>query len=287
MYLLSAAYWGYTIVYVANLLRLHIDVPLKPLPDHDEFSKWFPLLNAIVMINFVLSDGVVLWRAWVITPPTRKMRKYLWVTMCFVALTASMIVAVVQSPIKNLAKDNLGYLKSTIDVLQVSTGMFSLISNLSATAVVGITAWRYRRALHNAFKDDETTTQSDKILALVVEVGSFYCLSTLIVLLASLIRLPLGTVGDLYGPINIHIAGAYPPAVILLVSMKRSLSDAAFSNTGKNGRSTPLPPLQFASENVSPTTTIGGDPDVIHQVEKTEPKPNQMSRFSDSSFDQV
>ncbi|KAF7364757.1 hypothetical protein MVEN_00345600 [Mycena venus] len=296
MYLLSAAYWGYTIVYVANLLRSHIDVPLKSLPNHDKISKWIPLLNAIVMINFVLSDGVVLWRAWVITPPTRKMRKYLWVTMCFVALTAIAvaliiafrIVAIVQAPIDDLAKDNFGYLESTINVLQVSAGMFSLTSNLTATAVVGVTAWRYRQALRNAFKDDETNTQSDKILALVVEVGSFYCLSTLIVLVASLIRLPLGTIGDLYGPINIHITGAYPPVVILLVSMKRSLSDTAFSDTGKDGRSTALPSLQFASANVSPTTTIGGDPDAIHhQVEKTKPKPNQMSRFSDSSFDRV
>lgn len=35
----------------------------------------------------------------------------------------------------------MSYVRSAIDILQVSTGVLSLFSNLSATAVVGITAW--------------------------------------------------------------------------------------------------------------------------------------------------
>jgi hypothetical protein len=51
MYLLSTAYWAYTIVYVINLLHQHLDIQFQSLADHDEISKWYPLLNSVVMIN--------------------------------------------------------------------------------------------------------------------------------------------------------------------------------------------------------------------------------------------
>ncbi|KAJ7713466.1 hypothetical protein B0H14DRAFT_670569 [Mycena olivaceomarginata] len=281
MYLLSTAYWAYTIVYVINLLHQHLDIQFQSLADHDEISKWYPLLNSVVMINFVLGDCVVAWRAWVISH--RGLRKYLWITMGLVALTAIAvaltiafrIVAFIQSPINNLGENNMSYVKSAIDILQVSTGVLSLFSNLSATAVVGITAWRHRRVLRDAFTEDDSTSQTDKILGLVVEVGAFSCLSTLILLIASLIRIPYGTLGDLYAPINVHVAGAYPPAVILLISMNRSLGETAFSDSAISA------PLHFASADASPTTTVGG-PEIIL---KTTPTAKQRSHFSDSSFD--
>ncbi|KAF8199827.1 hypothetical protein K438DRAFT_668354 [Mycena galopus ATCC 62051] len=294
MYLLSSAYWTYTIVYAADMLRQHIDVPPEPLPDHDRICEWYPMLNAFIMINFVLSDCVVVWRAWVIAQ--RRLRKYLWVTMGLVALTAIAvaltiafrIVAFIQSPINNLGQKNLSYIESALNILQFSTAMLSLLSNFSATAVVGLTARRHHRLLRSAFTKEEATSQSGTILGLVAEVGAFYCLSTLILLVGSLVRLPHGTLRDLYIPINVHIVGTYPPTVILLVNMNRSSNDSetVFSDT-LSPRS-PLRRLEFTSVDVSPTTTIGA-PGIMPPLKKalgtSDSKPKPASRFSDATFD--
>jgi hypothetical protein len=111
MYLLSAAFWSYSVVYAADKVQAQIDLTSKSsIPAHDNITQWSPLFNAVVMINvrlsfpllsicihyltmisqFVLSDGVVVWRAWVISH--RDLRKYLWVTMGFLVLTARMSV---------------------------------------------------------------------------------------------------------------------------------------------------------------------------------------------------
>ncbi|KAJ6571450.1 hypothetical protein B0H19DRAFT_1231251 [Mycena capillaripes] len=285
MYLISALYWTYSVIYAAD--RLQNLIRASPTTGHDTITKWLPLFNAVVPLNFVFGDGVVVWRAWVICQ--RRLRKYLWITMGFLALTAIAvfliiglrIAALIVSPINNLNKTS--FLNPSIDILQVSTGVLSLFSNLSATAVVAATALRHRRILRDAFTDEGATTRSDQILALVVEVGAVYCLSTLILLVSVFIKLPHGTVGDLYAPVNVHIAGAYPPTVILLVSMSRSLSETTFLDSMPEG-SVLAYPIRFASADVSPTTTVGG-PDINHALEKSRSKPIHSSHFSESTFD--
>ncbi|KAK0243188.1 hypothetical protein EDD85DRAFT_319644 [Armillaria nabsnona] len=45
------------------------------------------------------------------------------------------------------------------------------------------------------------------------------------VLIATLIRLPYGTLGDVYTPVNIQFAGIYPTIVLLLVSRQGALNE--------------------------------------------------------------
>ncbi|KAJ6594299.1 hypothetical protein B0H19DRAFT_1366199 [Mycena capillaripes] len=302
MYLLSTAYLAYTIVYAVALLRARIDAPSEsPISDYEAIAKWSPVINAVAMLNFLLSDGVVIWRAWVICQ--HRMRRYIWVTIGFLVLTSMAvftmigfrIVAFVQFPDNGLNK--IISLTPGLDILQLSSWTLSLVSNLSATAVVAVTAWRHRRIMHNAFTEKEFTSNSDRILGLIVEIGVFYCLSTLITLLSSLLQLPHGTLGDLYGPISIQIAGAYPPVVILLVGMNRSFSETTFLDplSAATAASLSAYPV-FGSTYTSPTTTVGGPepttsitgPDIIHPLAKitsTSSSKPIPSRFSDASVD--
>ncbi|KAF7350230.1 hypothetical protein MVEN_01326400 [Mycena venus] len=261
-YFMSAAFWIYSVLYAADLVLAQIDLSLFKVHS-DKITKWYTLFNAVVMVNYVLGDGVVVWRAWVICQ--RHLRRYLCVAMGFLGLTAVAIfltiafriVALIRPAMATSSKHNI--LNPGIDILQLSTGVLSLLSNLTSTTVVGVTAWRHRRILRDAFTDEDATTRSDQILALVVEVGTFYCFSTLIALLAALIRLPYGTLGDLYSPINVQIAGAYPPIVILLVSAKRSLNETTFSDSSTHGSSSAAYPIQFGpNRDASPTTTVDG-----------------------------
>jgi len=195
------------------------------------------------------------WRAWIIC--LRNQRKYLWITMGFLGITAITvsltiifrIAGTIISPINNLPEGSV--IKSGIDILQIITLLTSLLSNFTATGVVGATAWRHYKTIRAAFSEDKTSSlRTNRILLLVIESGVLYCLSALTVLVSSLIRLPQGTLGDLYTPINVQIAGAYPSIVLLLVSTKKSLSESSFtddsyssSGTGSNVAQ----PIRFGS----------------------------------------
>lgn len=45
-------------------------------------------------------------------------------------------------------------------------------------------------------------------------------------LAATLIRLPFGTLGDIYTPVNVQIAGIYPTIVLLIVGLQMTIQDA-------------------------------------------------------------
>ncbi|KAF7361634.1 hypothetical protein MVEN_00506700 [Mycena venus] len=231
-YLLSATYWTYSVCDFMDRMRIYIHYLRDPLDfsstfsldsDHDAVGKWSPLFNAMMLVNYIFSDAIVVWRAWIIS--WRGYRKYLCVTGLFLVLTAVTItctiifriIALVESPYASLPHSN--YLTWGVDILQIANIGFSLISNLSATAVVGATAWRHRRSIRAAFADNKKNTKADQILSLVVESGAGYCVSGLTVLIASLVRLPHGTLGDIYTLINVQIAGAYPSVVLLLIRL--------------------------------------------------------------------
>jgi hypothetical protein len=250
-YFISTAYWGYSAALVVErmvVFNAEVQNPITLGTSHNAFIKFSLLFNAVPLINYVFNDAVVVWRAWVIS--WRTYRKYLWITIVFLVLTAIGVIGIivfrtielVTAPYADLPGDN--YLVMGTNLMQIGVLSFSLMSNISATAVVGATAWRHRQRIRAAFAD-RPSTKANQILILIVESGVLYCISALTVLVASLIRLPHGTLGDIYTPINVQIAGAYPPVVLLLVSMQQSLAETTFLGTSED--SIVLPPAQFGN----------------------------------------
>ncbi|KAJ6521957.1 hypothetical protein DFH09DRAFT_212969 [Mycena vulgaris] len=307
MYLLSAAYWSYSVADGIDRMYSYIGLainPSKAIADHSQITQWSPLFNAITLINYVLSDGVVVWRAWVIC--LRHHRKYLWITIVLLGVTAISVLLTIALRIAGLIQSPIVSLKGTtvarlIDPVQIITLVTSLLSNLTATGVVGATAWRHWRNIQTNFADKKST-RSNHILLLVVESGVFYCFSALTVLLSSLIRLSHGTLGDLYTPINVQIAGAYPTIVLLLVSTQRSLNESTFTDDTTYTESTPSRgPGKFGTASANPTASQSQYPISIQFARNpatsgTESmdssfhrpsmgdKPRQHPRLSDESF---
>ncbi|KAJ7495846.1 hypothetical protein B0H11DRAFT_2000846 [Mycena galericulata] len=302
MYVLSAAYWAYNVADGLDRMMQSIELalhPLRRLPDHTAVTMWSPLFNAVTLINYVLSDGVVVWRAWVIC--LRKHRKYLWIAMGFLAVTAITVVltialriaGLVQSPIASLPSGSS--LARAIDILQVTTLVTSLLSNLTATGVVGATALQHWRTIRAAFSSEKKTTRTNHILLLVVESGVIYCISAIIVLLSAIIRLPQGTLGDLYTPVNVQIAGAYPTVVLLLVSTQRSLNESTFTDDTfvQSGSAVSLPPRFGTSGSGSRENNITFAPNpalsklrdiVLDNSIRPEGEKGRNPRLSDDSF---
>ncbi|KAJ7718445.1 hypothetical protein B0H16DRAFT_1740058 [Mycena metata] len=238
MYALSAAYWVYSVALSADRMRNYIKDVLSPADfsdDHTPVAKWNPLFNSLVLVNYVCSDAVVVWRARTIA--SSNYRKSLYISCFFLVLTffsvtgtiVFQIIGVIDFPLHAIPQNS--YLRYGTNVLQTMNLVFSLISNLLATVIVATVAFRHRKVIRAAFAEDKNT-KSEKLLMLLVESGALYCISTVTTMIAGLIRLPAaGTLGDLYTPVNIQIAGAYLPVVLLLGSMQNSSNETTVLNS--------------------------------------------------------
>jgi len=230
---------------------------------------------------------------------------FLAVTAITVALTiAFRIAGTIVAPIQDLPSDSV--IALAIKILQLMTLFSSLLSNLTATGVVSVTAWRHYRLIRSAFPKGRDPTRSSRILLLIVESGVLYCIAAILAFVSSVIYLPHahGTLNDLYTPVNIQLAGAYPSIVLLLVGATKLLNESAFDedlslNTSqpvhsaspgasymRSGRSENLISITFASNPELSQSSISSRPDsMVLDIsrEKVEQKGRQ-SRFSDVSF---
>ncbi|KAF7357722.1 hypothetical protein MVEN_00818100 [Mycena venus] len=262
MYLLSAAFWAYSIAYTVDRMQIFIKIAANEWDFStrvDAVLKWSPLFNAIIFINYVLSDGIVVWRAWVIC--MRSSRRYMCIPIFFLGFTTISVLLTIAFRIANFDHDIMPHLVDYLNFTQVTAVTTSLISNLSSMSIVGATLWRHWRTIRAAFPERKGITKANGAMIAIVESGMLYSLSTITLVVFSTIpsRLPSGsTFGDLYTPINVQIAGAYPSIVLLLVSAHGSLDGSAFSVNDFNVNVPPTTSIHFAPSPVVAITAPDG-----------------------------
>ncbi|KAJ7465598.1 hypothetical protein FB451DRAFT_1138232 [Mycena latifolia] len=250
MYTLSAAFWAYSIAYVVGNMQAYIDPQNEQwLRFSNQVSTPLPLFNAIVLINFVLSDGIVCWRAWVIS--RRDYRRYIVLPIAFWTFTIISTTALIVLRILDIPDASIGPKKAfirAIEVLQLQNMTTSLLSNISATGLIGTTAWRHRQAMRTNFH--ERSSRVNRVLALLIESGVLYCFTGVLGTVSQLIHLPHGTLNDICLSDNIQFAGAYAPSLLLLISSHQSSDDTDTEFLGTLPISARPRTVQFAPSEV-------------------------------------
>ncbi|EJD06596.1 uncharacterized protein FOMMEDRAFT_76403 [Fomitiporia mediterranea MF3/22] len=225
MFLLSSAFWASSVAHLVATLNVAFAAP-----DHASVAFiLFPLFNAILLINYVLTDTVVVWRAWVLCKGGS--RRILWIPFLFLMCTSLSVLVTISIRVAIDA----GYtgLNKVIDISQIANLVLSLLTNMSATSIIAFRAWQHRQSIRDVLSRERTTsTKVERILTLLVDSGLIYCISGILVLIASMVHLPVGTLGDIYTPVHVQVAGIYPTVVLILVSQQRSLKEGAFSTAG-------------------------------------------------------
>lgn len=224
MFLLSTAYWAASISTLIQLIQAWF---LSVDPDIETAPNYLPFFNALVLVNYILTDGVVVWRAWVLCAADG--RKALTMCLFMLALATVSVIATITIRIAIMAINTqsgqlFNQLNHGINVTQVATLILSLLTNSLATSLISLKAWRSRTEIQadlNATKDGQS--RAGKIFALLIETGVIYSLSCLTVLISTLIPLKEGTLGDLYTPVNTQLAGIYPVVVLLLITQNQTL----------------------------------------------------------------
>ncbi|KAF7792383.1 hypothetical protein EIP86_003420 [Pleurotus ostreatoroseus] len=222
-FILSSAFWGLRFAELLDQIHVFFIEPAEQLSFN--YTYYITLFNAIILINLIISDAVVVWRACVLCQDDFK--KLLLIPKFWLILTTLSNVATIGLRIASYctpAGPNAGMaspLIRAIDVFQVSNLTTSFITNLTATSVVGLKVWRLRRTIKEGFKDaPNNTIRVERILTLLIESGFLYCIFGAIGILFSVVKIPHRTVGDIYSPMSLQVAGMYPTIVIVLINLQ-------------------------------------------------------------------
>ncbi|KAJ3848540.1 hypothetical protein EV368DRAFT_49114, partial [Lentinula lateritia] len=224
MFLLSTVYW---IASVSTLIQLIQVWFLASDPDAHSAPNYLPILNALAFVNYIITDGVVVWRAWVLCSGdgTKALTMCLFMLgLATVSVTATIVIRIALMVIDTQVGELFNQLNHGINVTQVATMVLSFLTNSLATLLISLKAWRNRTEIQD--KLDSTVdrrSKAGKIFALLIETGIIYSLSCLTVLMSTLIPLKVGTLGDLYTPVNTQLAGIYPIVVLVLVTQNHTL----------------------------------------------------------------
>ncbi|KAH9007860.1 hypothetical protein EDB83DRAFT_2532460 [Lactarius deliciosus] len=192
------------------------------------------LFNSLAAISFSLTDGVVVWRAWVICHD--EYRKLLIAPIVTLILTMLGVVATIGVRIfiniDFVNREN--HLADTIVVFQEITFISSLITNILGTGIISLKAWRYRRwIVTDLQRVVNKRTKAERVLALLVESGVLYVFSGAMLVARSFVHLPgshLG-LGSFFLQAAVHLAGMYPVIVVILVNREASMDKTLFNST--------------------------------------------------------
>ncbi|KAK7437698.1 hypothetical protein VKT23_018414 [Stygiomarasmius scandens] len=193
--------------------------------DHQvTIDKFLIVLSLFSHINSVLSDGIVVWRAWVLYPRNLKVKAFLVFCMIGTIVTASVdcSIEVKDMPRTHEARSGLGTLWFYLTLLG---------TNIAATCLVAYKFWEYHTSKTQI--DDSAIMISrrsgerpkvEKVLILLMESGFIYCFYWVTVMLSA-VRVTADVGHEVLECVLPQIQGIYLTVVILLVTHQKDERD--------------------------------------------------------------
>ncbi|KAL1672426.1 hypothetical protein EV122DRAFT_224693 [Schizophyllum commune] len=235
-----------SVVAVANIVFYLVQTPSFGY-DLDRIYNLLLALNIVTDVfprfNFVVSDAIVAWRAWVLWPDNHWIKSVL--ILCVLGSLAGVTVECVWT-----AQDVMGENSVRLRALMVTMPL--LLTNVVATTLVAAKVWYYRREIKSAIGSWRKASQVEKVLVLLLESGCVYCLIWVVRLS---IDLAAGTGKTVHGYRIIggtyhSIAGIYPTLIVIAVAGQRSATQALALSTQA------LPPLEFLQAEEGPPSSL-------------------------------
>ncbi|THU95099.1 hypothetical protein K435DRAFT_798386 [Dendrothele bispora CBS 962.96] len=184
----------------------------------------YPTLSSIQAIQlfasrftYILSDGIVIWRAWVFYPEKWTARSILILSILgacganLVDLTADFKEVLIGTHPGNEFAETLTF------------PMFSLVANFVATLMIGYKAWCHRGIIQLCLSlSNKSAYRAQKILVLLVESGVIYCVFWVLLLVLGAVMpnvasLPIQIIMDAL-PV---LSAIYPVLIVLILARER------------------------------------------------------------------
>ncbi|KAL1678276.1 hypothetical protein EV122DRAFT_212417, partial [Schizophyllum commune] len=199
----------------------------------DFLDRLIVVLAVAARLNYLISDGIVVWRAWTLWIDHRFAKGVLLACMC-----GSTIGTTVEC-VWSLQSTRRGQTESATQTLMLTVHL--LATNIVSTVLVAIRVWLYRRDIKASLSPYIRPTSVEKVLLLLLESGSFYCLIWVVNLLVRMIK-GADTLG-VYGVVSVAyhaMPGIHSTFMILAVAMQKQSPIQSLLNSG------PLYLLDFA-----------------------------------------
>ncbi|KAH9954810.1 hypothetical protein BGW80DRAFT_1566516 [Lactifluus volemus] len=175
-------------------------------------------ISYLPRINFVLSDGIVLWRAWILWDRRTKLfiLQFLFL-VCIGVITIVDLVFISGGFVAYSAHHQKTESTLTWAILGFIAG-----TNLWATSLMFIRAWQHRRFLRSVFGNENAKSKAEKTLSFLVESGAIYlCLWVAYITLQARNS---SWAAVLYAGI-IQLVGIYQTAIVVVITMRMSATD--------------------------------------------------------------
>ncbi|EKM60791.1 uncharacterized protein PHACADRAFT_168109 [Phanerochaete carnosa HHB-10118-sp] len=200
--------------------------------------------TSLLIVNFVLSDSIVLWRAWVLWHKRR-----LFVVISAILVLSTLILSSLGVRDTCLPQTSKQAAQDFNDLHGLSAMVLSLLTNAWATSLITYKAWEHRQSVRRMFRGGNIGVRSAKILVLFVDSGLLYCMLWAFLVIETVFDLYInggshqrvvsfikGT-NLIFDTALIHIIGMYPTALVVLVS----LTDFTVENATKVANAADLP----------------------------------------------
>ncbi|KAF9255688.1 hypothetical protein L218DRAFT_1008269 [Marasmius fiardii PR-910] len=194
--------------------QIHANNLLQPL------TKISVALKLFEQTNYVISDGIVVWRAWVLYPNNLLVK--LLLVICMLASVGGTYTDVITSAMRRF--HNLYDLGSSLNILELTVPL--LVTNIVSTSLIAFKAWTHRHALKQHLASSGSPfTQVQKVMILLVESGSIYCIIWIIYMATTLNGNAFSEAWQTFAQTLPTLAALYPILIILLVYLETSKED--------------------------------------------------------------
>ncbi|KAF9069855.1 hypothetical protein BDP27DRAFT_1420532 [Rhodocollybia butyracea] len=186
-----------------------------------------------VRVNYLLSDVVVVWRAWTLAAVRYPRAKYILV-LCLGASCVAVITSSVMITISEFQPEDSPL--NTSFALEIYLPLVLLITNVVATSFIGIITWESRHSMNLTYKGSNSKRfrTTGRLLVLMLESGFIYSFFWLLVLVNAALSSLFAEV--MLMAIVPQITTVYPTIVIFLNATHRSV----YTETDENTTYTPI-----------------------------------------------
>ncbi|ESK85691.1 hypothetical protein Moror_9918 [Moniliophthora roreri MCA 2997] len=241
--------------------------------------------ESLFLLNMIVGDGVVIWRAWVLCGHSR-LQKLVYIPIVMVMAAFAFVVIALD------CLGNNGFVSQSTESSGSKTCQWgepiawgiSLMTNITSTSIIAARAWGHHCFVCKTFGSKRRRSQAENVLLILVDSGFIYCLfwlSQLILFFPVAFGTPAQRMYSILSGMGEQISGLYPTLIIILVNMQRSMSDSPdllSSAKFKSGNNGIISSDQFQTQLSTETTTSGTDSD---KVELSLPRnPVEMNRLS-------
>ncbi|KAI5899680.1 uncharacterized protein SCHCODRAFT_01187281 [Schizophyllum commune H4-8] len=204
-----------TVVVATDIAFWTVQIPSTVRPArHKPPTELLFRFNIILVVTrrciYLLSDAIVVWRAWVLWPNSRLAKSILLACMC------CSTVGAILNAVWTIQNDRSINTLPRIQSLALTVPLLG--TNIIATSLVGIQVWYYRRDIKGSLGLYTRKSQVERVLVLLVESGCLYSLLWAVYLTFLLTAGTGGSTVTNYVGTAIHsISGIHPIVVVLVV----------------------------------------------------------------------